>query len=120
MTGPFRPPRVPRPRPPWPDEGPAPDPAEVEGLLARAAELRPPTPATADRGRVLVALARPDGSELIVAAKVFQSADGPRPYIDVRVWRGGWPEKGRGLTVRRAELVAVAKALLQAAQEQSG
>lgn len=101
----------------------APDPpaVDLEALRARAStavERERPAPAAADApdpGRVLLAVARPDGSEFRVSLHRYEG----RPFVRVAPWqRGGggswWPVKGKGATVKVRELAAVAKALLDA------
>ena len=68
-----------------------------------------------DPGNVLVALARPDGTELRVSLHRYEG----RPFVRVAPWSRGaageaWPVKGKGATLKTRELAAVARALLDA------
>jgi hypothetical protein len=68
-----------------------------------------------DPGNVLVALARPDGTELRVSLDRYEG----RPFVRVAPWSRGaageaWPVKGKGATLKTRELAAVARALLDA------
>ena len=71
--------------------------------------------ADATHGNVLVALARPDGTELRVSLHRYEG----RPFVRVAPWSRGaageaWPVKGKGATLKTRELAAVARALLDA------
>lgn len=78
---------------------------------------RPPEP-PADDGQPLAAIPRGDGrDELRVSLKEFQD----RPYVSIRLWsrddRGQfWPQKGKGVSVRLAEVGQVIDALQAAVQ----
>lgn len=105
----------------WPSPVVAADPDDVPDLSAVRARLaalpaRSPTREQPDPGEVIADLPRADGTVLRVAVKAFPAEDGPRPYVDVRVWQGGWPVKGKGLTVRPRELAALAVALVDAGE----
>lgn len=96
---------------------------DAAALRARAARLAPAAPAVQqppDPGHVVADLARPDGSVLRVAVKRWRDPNNPRdpgaPFVDVRVWSGGWPVKGKGVAVKARELAALAVALLDAAE----
>lgn len=104
---------------PAPSRATALDPDDVPDLGAVRARLaalpaRPPPREQPDPGDVIADLPRTDGTVLRVAVKVFASEDGPRTYVDVRLWQGGWPVKGKGLTVRPRELADLAVALVDA------
>jgi hypothetical protein len=113
------PPRRPFPAPEWPDD-PAPTPGALAALRARADAARPtgaPTPDATppDPGHVLAELPRHrEGTALRVAVKSYQ---GTAHYADLRLWRGGWPVTGKGISLRAAELPAVIDALLDAIEE---
>ena len=97
-----------------PDTDTAADPlARARQLLQRpppSAAQRPPP----DPGHVLAELPRDDGSTLIVA--VQRATQTGAPYLHVGVWRGGWPEKGRSVSVRVRELLPVLAALADAVE----
>jgi hypothetical protein len=105
-------------------EGPPPSPEALARLRARVAALpaasgRPPP----DPGEVLLDLTRgAEGVSLRVALKTFDGGAMARPahYVDVRLHRGAWPIKGKGLALRRGELLAVAEALAEAAELLAG
>jgi hypothetical protein len=105
-------------------EGPPPSPEALARLRARVAALpaasgRPPP----DPGEVLLDLTRgAEGVSLRVAVKTFASPSMARPaaYVDLRLHRGDWPVKGKGLALRRGELLAVAEALAEAAELLAG
>ena len=98
-----------------PDDVPD-DVPDLAAVRARLAARPPPPPPreTPDPGDVIADIPRTDGTTLRVAVKVFASEDGPRTYVDVRLWQGGWPVKGKGLTVRPRELADLAVALVDA------
>lgn len=104
------------PAPSRPDTAPAADPlARARQLLQRpaappaAAQRTPPDP-----GHVLAELPRDDGSTLLVA--VQRATQTGAPYLHVGVWRNGWPEKGRSVSVRVRELLPVLAALADAVE----
>lgn len=87
-------------------------------LLARAraaiasAPPAPPTRPPPDKGDVCGELARADGSSLVVAVKEYEG----HQFVSVAVWSGGWPVKGKAVTVRLGELAQVLEALVVAAE----
>lgn len=86
--------------------------SEAERQRARDVEAASRAP---DPGRVLVALPRPDGTELRVSLHTYEG----RPFVRVAPWSRGtagdsWPVKGKGSTLKTRELAAVACALLDA------
>ncbi len=116
----FTAPRIPTPAVRAANANAAPA-VDLEALRARAStavERERPAPAATDApdpGRVLLAVARPDGSEFRVSLHRYEG----RPFVRVAPWqRGGggswWPLKGKGATVKVRELAGVAKALLDA------
>jgi len=65
-----------------------------------------------DDGRQLAAIPRGDGrEELRVTLKAYNG----HPYLAVRLWarddRGWWPQKGKGVSIRMAEIATVMDAL---------
>ena len=87
-------------------------------LLARArnaaATRAKATPVTVpDKGDVCGTIPRRDGSDLVVAVKEFEG----RPFVSVGLWSGGWPVKGRSVSVRLSELGQVLEALVAAAEK---
>lgn len=97
----------------------------VEELRARINEMETSSAAAPaerpreapDPGKVLLRLARTDGTELRVSLHHYQGA----PFVRVGPWQSGapdaWPLKGKGATVKVRELTSVASALLDAAAE---
>lgn len=92
----------------------------MSGLSDKAAHLRlqteeeqpahPTRKAPEERGERLATLSRGDSEELRVT---WDSYEG-RPYLSLRLWTRGtdgqwWPDKARGVTVRRHELAAFAE-----------
>jgi hypothetical protein len=97
----------------------------MSGLADKVAHLRlqledaAPAPggrkAPEERGERLATIARSDSEELRVT---WDSYEG-RPYLSLRFWTRGtdgqwWPDKAKGLTVRRHELPAFAEGLEKA------
>jgi hypothetical protein len=111
MREPLPPRFAPPSRPDDPDN--VPDLGAVRARLS-ALPAGPPAREQPDPGDVIADIFRTDGTTLRVAVKVFASSEGPRPYVDVRVWQNGWPVKGKGLTVRPRELADLAVALVDA------
>ena len=86
-------------------------------LLARAraavaSRPAPPTRAAPDKGIVCGELARADGSSLVVAVKKYEG----KRFVSISVWSGGWPMKGKQVSVRLGELAQVLEALVVAAE----
>ena len=86
-------------------------------LLARArtviaARPAPPTRAALDKGLVCGELARADGSSLVVAIKEYEG----KRFVSIALWSGGWPMKGKQVSVRLGELAQVLEALVVAAE----
>lgn len=92
------------------------EPDELDRARALLASPRfaPPTRPPTDRGHVLAELPRGDGSALLVA--VQRATQTGAPYLHVGVWRNGWPEKGRSVSVRVRELLPVLAALADAVE----
>lgn len=88
----------------------------IAALEARESQGRAEGP---DPGNVIADIPRGDGTVTRVAVKRWRPTDDPqgagRAFVDVRVWSGAWPVKGKGLSVRPRELAALAAALLDAA-----
>lgn len=98
-----------------PDNAPAADPlARARQLLQRPASPSPAQRPPPDPGHVLAELPRDDGSTLLVA--VQRATQTGAPYLHVGVWRNGWPEKGRSVSVRVRELLPVLAALADAVE----
>ena len=102
--------------------GPDPD-IPTPALLAHAAavaaeheERRAPPAAAPDPGIILADIPRGDGTRLRVA---WCEVEG-RPFVRLAVWEGAWPVKGKQVSVRLAELGAVLKAIIAAAEKASG
>jgi hypothetical protein len=74
-----------------------------------------------DPGAIVADLARRDGTVLRVAVKRWRDPNdasaAERPFVDVRLWSGAWPVKGKGVSVKPTELAALATALLDAADQ---
>lgn len=87
--------------------------ARARALLARPTSA--PSPRTPpDRGHVLAELPRDDGSTLLVA--VQRASQSGAPYLHLGVWRDGWPEKGRSVSVRLRELHTLLGAVADAVE----
>lgn len=87
-------------------------------LLARARTIAaarpapPPTRAAPDKGIVCGELARADGSSLVVAVKEYEG----KRFVSIALWSGGWPMRGKQVSVRLGELAQVLEALVVAAE----
>lgn len=100
---------------------------DITALRARAAALAPAPGARRegpDPGEIIAEIPRPDGTVLRVAVKRWHNPDGPADappavFVDVRLWSGAWPLKGKGVSVRPRELAVIASALLDAAEKLS-
>lgn len=94
----------------------------MSGLAGKVAQLRrqlaedAPAPgartAPAERGERLATIARSDSEELRVTWDAYEG----RPYLSLRFWTRGtdgqwWPDRARGVTVRRHELATFAEGL---------
>lgn len=106
-------------------------PAPVEALRARIADIEGRDRAQqqqqgADPGHIVADVPRGDGSVVRVAVKRYQPegpqqqrapqrGDGGAMFVDLRVWSGAWPVKGKGVALRPRELARIAAALLDAA-----
>jgi len=97
---------------------------DASALRARAAVLTPRPAARTegpDPGVIVADLARRDGTVLRVSVKRWRDPNdasaAERPFVDVRLWSGAWPVKGKGLSVRPTELATLATALLDAAEQ---
>ncbi len=95
-------------------------PTVTTDLLARARTVvasrpAPPTRAAPDKGIVCGELARADGSSLVVAVKEYEG----KQFVSLSVWSGGWPVKGKTVTVRPRELAQVIEGLCLAAERLS-
>lgn len=71
--------------------------------------------APVERGERLATIARSDSEELRVTWDAYEG----RPYLSLRFWTRGadgqwWPEKAKGLTVRRHELATFAEGVERA------
>lgn len=92
-------------------------PAALADLRARIAARPAPAPAAnaPDPGQVFATFPRGAGGEVVrLALRVHRTADGPKQFVDLRTWAGGFPT-AKGISVRRNELVALATALLEVA-----
>ncbi len=97
----------------------------AEALRARIANIngrdRAKQQQEPDPGHVVADIARTDGTVVRVAVKRYQPegpqqrGDGGAVYVDLRVWTGAWPVKGKGVALRPRELARIAAALLDAA-----
>lgn len=100
---------------------------DVTALRARAARLAPAPGErreAPDPGEIIADIPRADGTVLRIAVKRWRNPDGPvdappATFVDVRLWSGAWPVKGKGLSVKPRELAALASALLDAAEKLS-
>jgi len=79
---------------------------------AVASRPAPPTRAAPDKGIVCGELARADGSSLVVAVKEYEG----KRFVSIALWSGGWPMKGKQVSVRLGELAQVLEALVVAAE----
>lgn len=126
--GRFAPPlRRDPPTTPPPQQQPAQQQPDITALRARAAALAPAPGERRegpDPGEIIAEIPRPDGTVLRVAVKRWHNPDAPADappavYVDVRLWSGAWPVKGKGVSVKPRELAALASALLDAAEKLS-
>lgn len=78
-------------------------------LRSKAAELRGMRPSSSqpapDKGEILARCTREDGTELLVAWREFDGHN----YMDIRIWRGDWPIKGKGISIRLKEIADLAE-----------
>jgi hypothetical protein len=88
--------------------------AQVDDLVSRS-RARDGSSAAPDPGRILTRAPRRDGTELRVSVHTYEG----KPFVRVALWQSSapdaWPVKGKGCSVRVGELLAVAAALLDAA-----
>ena len=84
--------------------------ARVDALLAPPAEpaRAPATPP--DKGLVLAEVDRGAEGALVLAWAEYEG----KPYLSLRVWRDGWPVKGKGVSIRLRELEPLLRGLLAA------
>lgn len=104
--------------------GPRSPSADTSALRARAAQHLPRRAERTegpDPGVIVADIARRDGTVLRVAVKRWRDPNdasaAERPFVDVRLWSGAWPVKGKGVSVKPIELAALATALLDAADQ---
>ena len=89
-------------------------------LLAQVdAALSPPSSTTRtsstattppDKGLVLAEIERGAEGSLVLAWATYEG----NPYLNLRVWRDGWPVKGKGVSIRLRELEPLLRGLLAA------
>lgn len=86
---------------------------KVAHLRLQTEEVQQPTrKAPEERGERLATLPRGESEELRVTWDQYEG----RPYLSLRLWTRGtdgqwWPDKTRGITVRRHELATFAEGL---------
>ena len=83
---------------------------DLRATAARLREAQGPTrdrPAPEDRGQRLATIDRGDEGELRISLDRYQD----RPFISIRVWRGGYPDPKRGIAIRLRELPDFAEAI---------
>lgn len=90
----------------------------IRDLRGAAADLRGqqqvqlrPTPV--DNGKRLATIRRGEGEELRVSLDEYEG----RPFLSIRVWRNGYPDPKRGVTIRIRELADFADGVAAALEE---